>query len=280
MIDQHGAPDFSAPAADMAADYVYRAPALFGYGGFSPDSRAGFLAAAVKEIPRIMERYDPARGAFVPYLVSVVKLNAQGWARDAAKRSSAEAGLARCFAPDMAEAAAAAYEADTEYGGAPGLPGPCAPVPADTLVVLVLKAACDVTGRHVEAAAAAAGVSRETLSALVEQTRESLAKKSEARRKLCESRNRAFFFKSRCRAELERMPPECARYSAVKKQFLYHARLYAQRNEMLRTSRAAAPSNRFIGEMLGIETRRVSRMIRRAEAAFGAGSRGAPESGQ
>jgi hypothetical protein len=132
------------------------------------------------------------------------------------------------------------------------------------LLILALKSAYSITERQVALVSSFTGFDRAKLYELVERVKTSLGTKAEFREKMIESRNQAFFRKTKCRIELERLTQGTPQYVTVQKQLKFYSNLLDRKNETLRTKSGLMPSNRYIGELLDIPPRSVSRILETA----------------
>jgi len=245
---------------EVALEYVYRAPILFGYDDFDEDNRSDFLLSLHAELPRILQTYDPAKSKFLTYLVSLVRMLARGWRRKTAKARAAEDSLLYCYrlenepiflsenAPEYSIVdvkTATSFLRHTE----------------ETLLVLSLKAAYTISENQIRVIASIADFDKEKLTGLIDSIKINLEKKEDRRTHLAECRNKAFFLKTKYRMELERMYPGTSQYFNVQKQYLYQSRVVETKNKLLRRKFLLVPSNSHIGKLLNISPRRVSRLI-------------------
>jgi DNA polymerase IIIc chi subunit len=246
---------------EVALEYVYRAPVLFGYGDLDEDERSAFLISLLDELPQIIQSYDPARSKFLTYLVALVRMHARGWRRKAAKERAAEDSLVYCYrleceapfflAENKPEYSVAAIKTATTF----------LRHSEETLIVLTLKAAYTISEKQIQVIANITGFEKNKLTTMVETIRAELQNKEARRNQLTELRNKAFFLKTKYRLELERMPPGSAQYKSVEKQYKFQTSMVDAKNEILRRRFLLVPSNSRIAELLNVSPRRVSRLI-------------------
>jgi hypothetical protein len=251
----------------IALEAVYRAPELFGYEDFSEDTKSSFLLSIHAAMPGIIAHYDPARSKFFTYLVSTVRMRAKGYRRIAAKQKASDDSLAYCYNLEhhsVYELADPEPEYDEHNNDVEMRPFFYTKDIAETLIILAIKGAHTITEKQIELIGSFTKTDKQKLKLCIEQTKKDLLLKVERRQKEMESRNKAFFLKVRYRLELERMRPETPQYEIVEKQYKYQERLVDAKNELLKTKLIIAPSNTYIGKLLNIPPRRVSRIIEQA----------------
>lgn len=244
---------------EILIEFVYHTPALFGSVDFVEDERSFFLLSVHNEIPKVIANYDEGKGKFFTYFVSYVRLIAKGCRRTMAKNRARSASVEYCYHLDH-PMVFDIREDEQEYSVAPRS-RPFKKSVEKMLLVLALKNAYLITERQIVFISGITGFDRARLSDLVERIKTSLGAKAESRKKIVESRNQAFVHKTKCRIELERMTQGTPQYLAVQRQLKFHSNLLDRKNEALKTRLRLMPSNRYIGELLGIPVRSVSRIL-------------------
>jgi hypothetical protein len=272
----HDLPDTEIPSAarqklvaQLLLEFIFHSPALFACTHFREDAKSGFLLRAHRVLPNILENFDPSKGCFFSYFVSNIRMLVKGYMRELAKRKAGEDSVVFCYAAHH-EGVYEMSEGEPEYhGAAPGAERPAVTRKTEkTLLVLALKNAYAITGDQIKHIAHIAGFENEKLALLVERAKTSLLPKEAARQRMIESRNKAYYLKTRYSIELGRLPPQSPQYYFVEKQYAAQARLMDRKNELLKNRLRLVPSNTYVGALLDMPPRNVARLITEAADTF------------
>jgi hypothetical protein len=251
---------------DLLLEFIFHSPALFEYAFLNEDARSGFLLFAHRALPKIIANYDVSKGNFFTYLVSDVRMLVKGYLRVLAKTRASEDSLSFCYETQY-DKIHEVREAEPDYG-VENTPRLVARNAEKTLLVLALKNAYSITEKQITVISDATGFEKTKLTSLVEMTRSSLLAKETMRQKMIESRNKAYYLKTRYRIELERLSPGTSQYCAVEKQYAVQVRLMEKKNELLKKHSNLTPSNTYVGSLLNIPARNVTRLITEAVDTF------------
>ena len=249
---------------DLLLEFIFHSPALFEYAHFNEDTKSGFLLFAHRALPKILANFDSVKGSFFTYLVADIRMLVKGYVRALAKLKASEDSLSFCYAAHH-EPLYEIKESEPEYNAEEdGRRFEFTRKTEKTLLVLALKSAYSITDKQIKRISHITGVENAKLTSLVECAKTSLLPKEAVRQKMIESRNKAYYLKTRYGIELERLAPASSQYCAVEKQYATQVRLMDKKNEMLKSKLSLSPSNSCVGSLLDIPPRNVTRLITQA----------------
>jgi hypothetical protein len=249
---------------------IFQNPICFGFGGMDEDDRSAFLIEIAKVLPKILASFDPSRGNLLSYLYIMTRLTRKSWRRYMAKSRASSDTLDYCFRCEHGfdEALFVAEDDpayDVEAKGLHAHPSSLSPDMKELVHVLILKNAYYFSDVHIGKAAQISGISKKTLTSQLDIIREEIQGKVDRFDREVQNRNRAFFLKSRYKIELDRLNPLCSHYTDTERRFRYQSVILERKNECIKSMGRITPTDVFLGELLNIKARRVTRILARAK---------------
>jgi hypothetical protein len=244
---------------------IYLYPLFFGYADLDEDARSTFLLSIYPRLQRMLESYQSGLSSFLTYVSNSVKLYAKSWRRKVAKEQASRDSISYCFQSEIGfDQGLITAESEPEYMKESALPSINLPEQnyIDMLLVLALKCAASLSEYQISAIADATGL---PVSRYIFNINERLGKKSTERQYLVETRNQAWFLKARYRLELERIRPDTAQYEIVVKKYRYQSQALKMKNMQLNEKFQLEPSNTYIGELLKMDQRKVTKLLDQAK---------------
>jgi hypothetical protein len=251
---------------------IYQYPIFFGYARLDEDSRSGFLMSLDHALPQILKHYDHQRKSFIPYLLTCVRMYKKSWLRETAKQCASDASLSYCFGMDQglmdfAPCAENIYCAETSPDYSTWFANVSLPkrseqkIVRQMLVALALKNAMVLSDRQITVIIAITALKNEIFLGYIQKAKESLQGRQAIQRDMIYKRNKAFFLKTKYRIEMERLGSDTPQYESVKHKFQYQSRILDAKNNSLNRRMDIAPTNAFIGELMNLPSRRVTRLL-------------------
>jgi hypothetical protein len=248
--------------SNRVLEIIYQNSRFFGFSQLDEDNRSAFLLSLGRVLPHMLGGYDKTRKDLVPYLWTVVHMYLKSWTRTAAKQQAAEDSLEYCYQLETDDLIAA-ESAAPDYGVlCSALPKQTSkPLVRDMLLALGLKTCLSLSDRQISLIISITGIDSATMMGYISLAKESLKTRLGIQRDLIQRRNRAFYLKTKYRIELDRLSKDSSQYRIVEEKYTYQCRVLEGKNQILKERTDLRPTNVVIGEILGIPSRRITRLL-------------------
>ncbi len=274
-------------AAMKVMEIIYTNPGRFGILDMDEDARSDFLLDAIPKFRGLLERYDKSFGPLGAYVYHSIPGLRMTWERrqiDAESAKAAARASVRNIYEDVAErkalAVAEPLPAKNAFGG----------VEEGTLffkrifenrknllepkkvfygkrsaLILALKSAWYIDDAGVKKLSACCGCSSEVMAEALAKVKDCLVAKSEKRQKLCDMRDRAWYFVCKYRQRLLSLDSDSEEWKKVKRKLDYHLASWKSKNRVLHDDRMrVSPGNDDLARIFKIKRHRVSLFLKRA----------------
>ena len=278
-------------AGHRLVEFIYRNKIWFGLNKLKEDELHDFLLKYYGLFSRLFKNYDSSKGDFSCYLIGNVSHAYMGWKRTSARRIIKQITLeeiewSRLKSEQIYETAdASLYVSDLLSNQIPsfkksmpmmsyrkktsprvkeskkGYPSP--KTIQDTVLVLMVKSWFLIEGEILEKISALTQVPTESLMEILRKTRAIMADKSKKIDMTIKNRNESYYFMEHYRVA-DNYTEELS--YIINRKRIYHSNNWKKFNEKLaRQNKNLIPSNKRVGLILGMDSRRVQYIMDRAD---------------
>lgn len=282
---------------------VYENTKAFGLSNLSEDDLMDFLIYQLKQFLHILEIFDPEKSQFTTFVKNNIQTNLGSWRKMAARRcfrrelyfTTAESEMeSENFSIDQCTS-----EEDTSHdekyyhtlvdvikftesqqdilknfksiGNSHRVNhqanfNKTMELRKNCILVLALKSCYYIDEDMMRKVSIITGTPYEVLNAMICKAIESLGSKIKRRNACARSRDNAYFFKKRYSFEMQRIDPDSSWAQVVNSKLIQHSQTWEKKNLLLMGNKfRITPTNKLIGEILGMEDRHVGHLIKVAE---------------
>lgn len=269
---------------------LYTNPARFNLHTMDEDERSDFLVSMIPKFESYIDRYDQNQCPFGAYIFNIVSWIKTTWTKKQGLNKTNPLTFQKTIldhypvftdedtslkyihslSPQLSENLLQLHEEKTPQlifrqifdSGEKGkyvFKKPELTQSRRIALLLALKSAWYISDEQIEKISIFCGCPPQAISTTVEKLKENLENKAKSHERLCEMRDKAWYFICIYRNMLEKMEKDTEEYLDLKRKLNYQEHVWVVKNNMLKNCKSRiSPTNTDVAEAVGIKPSRVS----------------------
>lgn len=270
-------------AEKMLMLILYTDRERWGLEDLTDENFGDFLCDYIESITKSLDSFKPECGSFENYFYVYVRTSYYTWRKRRARKETLEESLMFCSSLEFDDYAER-YERDEYASRIDRIPdmesafidfmngknigrGKCGgKFFRESLLILAVKSAMFIDEDMIQRVCQLTGVSPSKLDDMLKTARESIVKRRERVRQEEACREKAWFNHCRYRMEREKLSKDTFWWNEVNRKYDFFTRKWTNHTKKnYRRRGRLSPSNRTVGEILGLDLRHVGYVIKHLE---------------
>lgn len=246
---------------------IYIKPYVYGLEDLDEDEKSEFLLDVREKLGLLFTKYNKELGTFSTFIRGCLIFMKSSWKKrirkEKSKRSTTETFLINNFQNDSENFLPenfldkSFFESDGKIKKLKKSSDCKTKIKIFTILALTLKACRDVDDDLISKISNFIGMDEKALQNLVQEMKNITIQNEDAREKLIEKRNKAFYSRRNCRIEMKKNAIDHFTYEKLKARFNKHTKSWIKSNECLSKRGISGPTIVDVAKKLGLKPRTV-----------------------